>query len=365
MIRLAQPSIPETAFPQVLEVLRSGNLVQGQYVRKFEIALQDYLNIPHAMMVSSGTAALHLALLALDIGPGDEVIVPAFTFPATVNVVELVGATPVLVDITLDDYCLDASRIEQAVTERTVAVMPVHEFGQSADMEAISAVARNYDLHIIEDAACALGTEFAQQKVGTFGQIGCFSLHPRKAITTGEGGILTTADDELAARLRLLRNHGLSVVAGTYDIVRPGYNYRMTEFQAVIGLAQLAEIDAIAKTRRALAREYDRLLGDVPWLKRPARFDNRQHVYQTYHVLIEAGRDRNTVIHSLRADGVETNLGAQAVHCMTYYRQKYHYREDDFLCTAIAYRQGLALPIGTHIHAGDVSEIAALLRKMS
>jgi len=164
MIRLAKPHITEEAIERVAEVLRSGNLVQGKNVRQFEQDIQEYLNVKYAVMVSSGTAALHLSLLALDIGPDDEVIVPAFTYPATANVVEIVGAKPILVDITLDNFCIDVSQIEQAITDRTKAIIPVHEFGQAADIDIISAIAKQYNLMIVEDAACALGTEYKGKK---------------------------------------------------------------------------------------------------------------------------------------------------------------------------------------------------------
>jgi len=177
MIRLAKPHIPDGAIAAVIEVLKSGDLVQGKYVKEFEQKLMEYLDIENAVVVSSGTAALHLSLIALGIGQGDEVVVPAFTFPATANVVELVGAKPVFVDINLDDYCIDAKKIAKVITERTKAIMPVHEFGQAAKMDDIAQIAHKYNLRVVEDAACALGTEFNHQKVGTFGDFGCFSFH--------------------------------------------------------------------------------------------------------------------------------------------------------------------------------------------
>ncbi|MCP4215992.1 MAG: DegT/DnrJ/EryC1/StrS family aminotransferase, partial [bacterium] len=243
MIKLAKPYIPEEAIKNVVDVLRSGNLVQGKYAKEFEISLCDYLDVPHAVVVSSGTAALHLALIALGIKESDEVIVPAFTFPATANVVELVGAKPVFVDINLSDFCIDTSNIEAKITAKTKAIMPVHEFGQAAKMDDIIALVKKYNLKLVEDAACALGTEFDNQKVGTFGELGCFSFHPRKAITTGEGGVIVTRSAELAEKLRVLRNHGISAKNGTIDFIAAGLNYRMTDFQAALGLGQMKSLE--------------------------------------------------------------------------------------------------------------------------
>lgn len=213
MIRLTRPYIPDEAIEKCIEVLRSGNLVQGLYAEKFEQAISDYLDVKHAMVVSSGTAALHLSLIALGIGPGDEVIVPAFSFPATANVVELVGAKPVFVDIKLDDFCIDASFIESVITNNTKAIIPVHEFGMPANMKPVLKLAEKYKLFIIEDAACALGAEYENRKAGAFGNLGCFSFHPRKAITTGEGGVVVTNDISLAEKIRAIRNHGIEKVS--------------------------------------------------------------------------------------------------------------------------------------------------------
>ena len=214
MIKLSMPDIGLDEFEQIKEVLDSGYLVQGDKVDEFENLVKDYLKAKHVIAVSSGTAALHLALLALDIKAGDEVIIPDFTFPATANVIELVGATPVFVDIDLDSFCIDTKKIEEKISSRTKAIMPVQEFGQSSDMSKTLEIAERYNLKVVEDAACAFGSEYGEKKIGTIGDIGCFSLHPRKAITTGEGGLLTTNSDEYAEKLRILRNHGIKNING-------------------------------------------------------------------------------------------------------------------------------------------------------
>lgn len=361
MIKLAKPYIPKKSYENIRQVLESGNLIQGEYVMEFERKVQEYLQVPYVKMVSSGTAALHLAMLALDIKPGDEVIVPAFTYPATANAVELVGAKPVLVDINLSDFCIDTNQIEQKITQRTKAIIPVHEFGQPANMKDILFIAEKYNLIIVEDAACALGSEFESKKVGTFGTIGCFSLHPRKAITTGEGGIVVTHDKLLAHKIDLLRNHGAEKNNGKLDFFLAGLNYRMTDFQAAMGLPQLEKIKEIIKVRKKQAENYNASLKEIDWIKIPSTFKNRKHVYQTYHVLIEY-KTRDELIKTLKEKGVETNLGAQALHCLTFYAEKYNYRPNDYPNARKAYEQGLALPLGNHLKKGDLEKVVESIK---
>ena len=357
MIKLAKPYIPERAFEMVREVLESGNLIQGKYVAELEQLTENYLDIPYAKMVSSGTAALHLALLALDIKQGDEVIVPAFTYPATANVVELVGAKPVLVDINLTDFCIDTTQIQAKITDKTKAIIPVHEFGQAAKMDDIIAIAKKHKLKIIEDTACALGTTYEGKMVGTFGDIGCFSLHPRKAITTGEGGIVVTHDKALARKIDLLRNHGAEKRDGKLDFYLPGLNYRMTDFQAAMGIPQLEEMEQIINIRQKQAQEYNALLEATDWIQTPENFSERKHVYQTYHVLIR-DRSRDELMHLLRGKGVETNLGAQALHCLTFFAEKYGYQPNDYPNAKSAYESGLALPLGNHLKKNETEKYA-------
>lgn len=358
MIRLAKPYISEAAIKNVIEILKSGDLVQGKYVKEFEIVLQNYLNANHAILVTSGTAALHLSLMALGVGNGDEVIVPDFTFPATANVVENVGAKPVLVDINLDDYCINVSDIEEVITDKTRAIIPVHEFGQSVDIEPLIQVAQKHNLMVIEDAACAMGTEYNGKKVGTFGNIGCFSFHPRKAITTGEGGLIVSNDLKIADKVRALRNHGIS---DKYDFIYAGLNYRMTDFQAAIGLAQMDSLEKAIESKIEMARSYDELLDNCDCIRTPAVFPERKNVYQTYHILLDNRIDRAELISYLQKNGVQTNFGANALHCLTYYREKYGYEENDFPVARQAHEKGLALPCGDHMNEKDVEYICGKL----
>lgn len=356
MIRLAKPHIPPEALDNVTRVLDSGYFVQGQYVEEFEDGINDYLGVTHSIAVSSGTAALHLALIASDIKKRDEVIVPAFTFPATVNVIELVGARPILVDISLADYCIDPDLIEDRITKNTKAIMPVHEFGLAADMGPIREIAVRHNLAIIEDAACGLGATITDCYVGTLGDIGCFSLHPRKTITTGEGGIVVTSSEETNDMIRSLRNHGFYKNAGKLDISSPGLNYRMTELQAAIGIPQLNIINQFIKRRKEQAEIYNELLSGIEHLEIPQIFASREHVYQTYHVLLKK-RNRDQVIQELKNHQIESNFGAYAIHCLDYYRRKYGYEDKDFQNATLAYQQGMALPLGDHLTNEDISTV--------
>lgn len=318
--KLAKPYITDKVIDEVVKVLKSGNLVQGEKVAEFETAICNFIGTKHAICVSSGTAALHLALLALGIGKEDEVIVPAFTFPATANVVELVGAKPVFVDINLTDFCINTNQIEEKISSKTKAIIPVHEFGQAADIEKIQEIAEKYKLKIIEDAACALGTEFKKQKIGTFGDFGCFSFHPRKAITTGEGGVIVTNNDEYAEKLRALRNHGIVVENNKIDFKYAGLNYRITDFQAVLGIHQLNDIETEIEHRIKLANIYNSILSENNLIQTPFSSEKTKHVYQTYHIILDKKIDRNEIIKKLKEKGVETNCGAQALNCLTYFQ---------------------------------------------
>lgn len=363
MIRLAKPNISEEAINKAIEVLRTGRLVQGKYVKEFETSLCKYLDVKNAVVVSSGTAALHLSLIALNIKKGDEVIVPAFTFPATANVVELVGAKPVFVDINLSDFCINATKIEEKLTPKTKAILPVHEFGQVAKMDDIIDLAKKYNLKIVEDAACALGAEYNKQKVGAFGELGCFSFHPRKAITTGEGGVIVTNNDELAEKLRVLRNHGISFKDGKFDFIVVGLNYRLTDFQAALGLVQLKTMEGNIKNRIKLAKEYDKQLADIEWIKTPELFNNRRMVFQTYHILVDKKVERDALMAYLRKNRIEVNYGAQALNCIKFYREKYRLTTDSNLNASNAYYKGIALPIGSHIRIDNIRYITETLKK--
>lgn len=319
MLRLSTPSIDESVIEAVNAVLRSGQLVYGVQGQRFEAVLQDFLGVRNAIVVSSGTAALHLALVALDIGPGDAVLIPDFTFPATGNVVRLVGAHPVLVDVDPLTYCVTPESVTAAIEawrgpQKLRAFIPVHEFGHPADMHALLPIARHHNLKVVEDAACAIGATDQGKACGTHGDIGCWSMHPRKTLTTGEGGILSTDNDALAAKLRLLRNHGMVRQSQGICFDKPGYNLRLTDIQSAMGLAQFPHLPNWINQRRILATEYCQALAPLVSegvLTLPANHPG--HSWQTFMVVLSTSIDRATLIRELAEEGVEANLGAQCL----------------------------------------------------
>jgi dTDP-4-amino-4,6-dideoxygalactose transaminase len=365
MLRLSLPHIDDDGIAAVAGVLRSGQLVYGVQGQAFERELEAWLGSSHAVLVSSGTAALHLSLMALEIGPGDAVLVPDFTFPATANVVLLVGARPVFVDVDPGSYCVTPNAIAAAVEswrgpERLRAVMPVHEFGNPVDMEGLRTVAGHRSLRIVEDAACAIGAVHDGIKAGTFGDIGCFSLHPRKTLTTGEGGILVTNDAALAQRLRRLRNHGIERGAGGMQFHEAGFNYRLTDVQSALGRSQLPRLQGWIEARRVLAQAY--LSALAPLARRgliDLPVDNPGHSWQTFMVVLADGIDRAAVILRLAEAGIEANVGAQ---CLSMQRAfKKFSMSNPKSISARLYRQGLALPFCEQYNGVDVARVSMML----
>lgn len=363
MIRLTVPVLEEEDLQAVRETLRTGYLVQGPKVAAFEQAVAHYVGCQYAIAVSNGTAALHLALLALDVNPGDMVIVTAYSWPSTANVIELCGAQPIFVDIRPDTFNLDPVCLEQilqrlmavpATAKRVKAILPVHTFGQMADMPMILEIAKHYNLPVIEDAACALGAALNGQKAGAWGKIGCFSFHPRKAITTGEGGMLTTNDAALARRLQALRNHGLAPESPYPDFIMPGYNYRMTEFQAALGLTQMAKLNAIIATRQQLARHYNHLFAESA-IQTPIMQKCCTAVYQSYVILVpdDLPYQRKTLINQLKEEGVEITLGTWHMPLTTYFRTRYGYTAGSFPVTDDIFSRSLTLPLHQYLSECD------------
>lgn len=361
MIRLVIPEIGDEEIAAVAEVLRSGYLVQGQHVAGFERLVADYIGVRHAVAVSSGTAALHLALAALEIGPGDEVLVPDFTFPATANAVALLGATPVLVDVDPATANVRPEAMAAALSPRTRALLPVHLFGQPADMQPILELAAAHDLPVIEDAACALGAAYHGRFCGTLGRLGCFSFHPRKAITTGEGGMIVTDDDALAERLRLLRNHGMTPGPGGMSFTLPGFNYRLTEMQGALGEVQMGRLETIIAQRSALAELYQTALAGEPRLLRPQVIPDVRPVWQSYVLRLAEPLERAAVMARLRADGIESTIGTYAVSVQPAFAAA------GAVCpgSVEAYHRGLCLPLHSRMSAADVELVVdSLLRAL-
>lgn len=365
MLRLSLPHIDEDGIAALVEVLRSGQLVYGVQGQAFERELETWIGCSHAVLVSSGTAALHLSLLALGVGPGDAVLVPDFTFPATANVVLLVGARPVFVDVDPGSYCVTPNAIAAAIEswrgpERLRAVMPVHEFGSPVDMKGLQAVARHHSLHVVEDAACAIGAVHEGRKIGTFGDIGCFSLHPRKTLTTGEGGILVTDNAMFAQRLRRLRNHGMERGSAGMQFHEAGLNYRLTDIQSALGRSQLPRLQGWIETRRVLAQTY--LSALAPLARRgliDLPVDNPGHSWQTFMVVLADGIDRAAVILRMAEAGIETNVGAQ---CLSMQRSFENLAmTTPKAVSARLYRQGMALPFCEQYNGADVARVSMTL----
>ena len=358
MIQVASPSIGDSEVQAVLEVLKSGHLVQGKFVADLESAVAEICCADHAVAVSSGTAALHLALLALGIGPGDEVLVPDFTFPATANAVQLVGATPVIIDIELKTLNLATGQLEKALTADTRAIIPVHLFGLPCDMESVRDLAKAHRVHIIEDAACAMGSSCHGSPAGSLGDIGCFSFHPRKVVTTGEGGILTTSNQELADKLRSLRSHGFeSTPAGHMQISRAGLNYRMSDIHAALGVEQVKRIDEFITKRRQVARWYfDRLQG-APNIRLPQ--DHAAHTYQSFVILLDETVPRDSVIAQLKDRSIQTTIGTYALSEQPIYQAN----PGAGSCKngAMAQNQSVSLPMHTQLAEADIDQVCQAL----
>lgn len=357
------PDIQQQDIDAVVEVLKTGMLVQGQKVEELEKNIAGYLGVKHAVAASSGTATLHIALLASGIGTGDEVIVPAFSFMATANVIELTGARPVFVDIDIKTFNIDVIKIEEAITRNTKAIMPVHEFGMACNITEICEIASKYNLIVIEDAACALGAKENGKYAGSFGDIASFSFHPRKAITSGEGGMLVTNNDKLAEKFRILRNHGISSTNEKTEFVETGFNYRMTDFQAALVNSQFQRFEQILDYRNTLAGIYFEQLKNVPAIQLPFLPDNKNHTWQSYHILVPANRDQ--IIKKLKAENIGTNLGAQCMPFQEYFQRKYRLDCQKLFPNAMkAYNQGLVLPLYNQLDAEDLKRISEKLIKI-
>lgn len=372
MIRLTIPSIEEDDLDAVRAVLETGYLVQGKQVAAFEEAVASYIGVPHAIAVSNCTAALHMSLLAFDVRPGDIVLVTAYSWVATVNVIELCGAQPVFIDIDPATFNMDVTHLEstlqrlmaQPETARRVrAIIPVHTFGQLADMPVILSLAARYNLPVIEDAACALGASLDGKQAGTWGSLNCFSFHPRKAITTGEGGIITTADEALQRRLRALRNHGIDPAASVQDFIMPGFNNRMTEFQAAMGVTQMQKLDRIIAARHERALRYNTLLEHTPFTAPVLSPAGSLHVYQSYVIMLppEAAPHRARIMQIMVEQGIQVTIGTCHIPMTTYYRTRYNTMPGDFPATDEVAARSLTIPLHEQLTPADQSAVVAAL----
>ncbi len=342
-IRLARPDVGDDELTAVAEVLASGQLTMGPKVAEFEAVLAEACETEHAVAVSSGTAALHLAVLALGIGPGDEVLVPAYTFPATANVVALAGARPVLVDVDPETMNLDPAAAHAAVTPRTKAIMPVHLFGRPARLEELP------ELPLLEDAAGAIGARRRGRACGGLGVAGCLSFHPRKTVTTGEGGAVTTNDADVAASVRQMRHHGWRTPE---DMPVPGLNYRLADVLCALGIPQVRRLEELVAARADVAARYAERLRDLPVLL-PEADDGDRHGWQAYVLQVER---RDEVLAALRGQGIEAQIGTYALHLLGAYRD-----QGEFPGARRAFERALALPFHTRLTDAELDRVAGAL----
>lgn len=388
-IPITKPCYDEAELEALRGPVTSGWLVQGPQVAAFERAFAAFTGSPFARAASNCTTALHLALDGLGLGPGDQVVVPAFTYVASANAVVYTGAEVVFCDIDLATFNLDVAKLEALLEadagRRIKALMPVHLFGLCADMDRILALAERYGLKVVEDAACGLGARIRGQHAGTFGHAGCFSFHPRKSVTTGEGGMLTTADPALDALVGSLRDHG----AGKSDLQRHvehggsllpdfprvGYNYRMTDLQGALGVAQMAKVERILAGRASVAARYDAALASLPFLAPPLTPEGYTHGYQSYVCLYTGGetvdpldraqvdrlnRRRNALMAGLELEGIATRQGTHAVHTLGAHRHP----DEAFPVAYAADRLSLALPLFVGMTEAETAQVIEALGRL-
>lgn len=350
-IRLARPDVGQAEIDAVAEVIASGQLTMGPKVGEFERAIAAAVGTRDAVAVSSATAALHLALVALGIGKGDEVIVPAYTFPATANVVELCGARTVFVDVDPTTFLLDIDAVAAAVTGRTRAVMVVHLFGRPVDWDRLRAVVPDH-IHLLEDAAGALGAESRGRPCGSLGVAGCLSFHPRKIVTTGEGGAVTTDDPAIARAVREGRYFGM-VMGDQVDLRAPGTNYKLADVLCALGLPQLARLEDLLLARERVAGWYADRLPDV--VDVPGADAGDRHGWQAYVVGID---ERDTIRAELAREGIESQIGTYAVHRLSAYADRGSFPGADR-----AYERALALPFATTTTEAEVERVCAAVTR--
>lgn len=354
----SRPCISQAAIDEVVSCLESGWITTGPRVAKFTESLKEYLGAPHVLPLSSATAGLHLALLALDLQPGDEVITTPLTFAATLNTIILAGAKPVLVDIDLATLNMDLNQLEAAITNRTRVIMPVHFAGLPVDLDVLYQMAEKHGLRVIEDAAHAIGTEYKGKRIGSFGDTQVFSFHPNKNMTTGEGGCVSTFDDAVAHKVGLLRFHGIDREAWNrfgksgsqhYEIVLPGFKYNMMDIQAALGLHQLAELDDFIRRRTELALRYHEALADWPQWQLPQEPDYaHKHAWHLYTPLLNeqaANMNRDEFMQAMKEKNIGTGLHYRAVHLYPYYRDTFGFKAGDFPNAEYAGDRIVSLPL--------------------
>ena len=370
---LAKPMIGNEEVNAVIRTLKSGWLTTGPNVKEFEEKMQKYLGCKKAVGLTSCTGGLHIALAALGIGPGDEVIVPTYTFVASAHVVVWLGATPVLVDVEKDTFNIDPNKIEEAITPKTKAIIPVHFAGHSCDIDKILAIAKKHNLYVIEDAAHAIGTEYKGIKIGNFGDATVFSFYVTKTMTTAEGGMVVTNNEELGNKLRRYSYFGVDKDAfnrysdkGTwyYEIVDLGYKYNMDNIQGALGLEQLNKIDFFIKKRRQLASLYNDLLQKIPGINVPIEKNYTKHTYHLYPILVQShdkNLKRDQMIEKLKEYNIGTSVHFIPLHLHPYYQKQFGYKKGDFPNAEYLFEREISLPLFPGMSEQDVRYVANAL----
>ena len=368
----AQPLFGEEEKKEVLEAMDSGWVTLGPKTKQFEEDFAKYIGTKHAVALTSCTAALQLALMVAGVGPGDEVITTPFTFAATSNAIIHVGAKPVYVDVEETTFNIDASKIEEKITKKTKAIVPVHYAGHPVDLDTINAIAKKHNLHVIEDAAHAVGTEYKGKKVGNFGNMTCYSFHPIKNMATGDGGMITTNNDAYAERLSQLRLHGMSKDAWKrhsasgswkYDILEPGFKYNMTDIAAALGIHQLRKLDGFIDTRVEYAKIYNKAFSKIKEITIPYEAKNIKHCWNLYTVRVNTKNlsiSRDEIIEELKKQNVGVSVYFIPLHYFTYYKSL-GYKEGDFPVSEKIYNDIISLPLYPKMTKEEVVEVTKIL----
>jgi len=360
-IPISEPSITKKEIKYVTDAVKSGWVSSiGEYITKFEEKFAEYIGTKYALTVTNGTAALHLALVSLGIKEGDEVIIPDFTFVATANAVAYTGAKPIMVDIDKNTLCINPESVKKAITSKTRAIIPVHIYGHPCDMDAIDKIAKQYNLYVIEDAAESHGAEYKGKKVGSIGDIGCFSFYGNKIMTTGEGGMITTNNKELYEKMKYLRDHAMSKDK-RYWHTEIGYNYRMTNLQAALGLAQLERVGKLVEKKRQIFNWYKEFLKDVNGIKLNPEKEGVRNVYWMVCLIIEKdfGMNRDALMVRLKEKGIDTRPFFYPISKMPMYKGN----ETNPIAYEISQR-GLNLPSGVNLKRGEVKYICQQIKEI-
>jgi perosamine synthetase len=366
-IYLSRPDITDKEIEAVTDVLRSPDLSLGPKLKEFEQVFSDYIGTKRAVAVNSGTSGLFLALLALGIGSGDEVVTTPFTFIASASSIMMAGAKPVFVDIDPENLNINTEKIESQITDRTKAILPVEIFGNPAGMDKVSEIAQKHNLAVIEDSCEALGSELNGRKTGTFGTISVFGFYPNKQITTGEGGMILTNDDNLADICVSLRNQGRSIDGTWLNHVRLGYNFRLSDINCALGIAQLSRIKQIKKKRRQVANWYQQMLADDKRLIVPTEPDGCNMSWFVFVVRLNEDftlEDRNQILRKMRDKNIQVSNYFTPIHLQPFMVEKFDFKEGDFPVTETVSKSTIALPFYNNLSMDDVAVVCKTLKEV-